>query len=471
MVVSTGSSSTTHVGSTRGDDFDALRSRIAGQIVTPADESYDTARLTQSLREDRRPLAIVQAVTEQDVASTITFARERGLGLAIRSGGHGLAAGAIADNGIVLDLKQMSHVVVDPVSRTARIQPGATSAVIAAAAHEHGLALTTGDTASVGIGGLATGGGIGYLVRSHGLTIDNIMSARVATADGAIVVASPIEHPDLFWAIRGGGSNFGVVTEFTVRLAPVDNVLGGVLVLPATREILDAYLHHGIAAPDELTTIGNVLLCPPMPFIAPEHVGKRVLAIFVCWTGSLEEGQAALAPLRALAEPIADLIGPMPYPALFQFTDMHTGRHGAHIRSMFADDLSVAALDSVIAAIDDVTSPMSAIQIRPLGGAMGRVDPYATAFPHRDRKVLLSILSAWFDPANDGELEKMWTEQTWAALRGEARGVYVNFLGDEEASRIHDAYDKTTYDRLAQIKRVYDPENFFRHGQNIAPAV
>ena len=448
----------------------ALRAGLSGQLVLPSDETYDTAREQFSFRDDPHPTAIIRAKSENDVALAVTFARSQGLPIAVRSGGHALSAVKIIDGAALICVSQMTQVTVDPQSRTARIQPGATSHMIAAAAHEHGLAISTGDTGSVGMGGLATGGGIGFMVRAYGLTVDNILSARVVTADGSVLVASPVEHPDLFWAIRGGGSNFGVVTEFTVRLAMVDQILGGVLVLPATADVISGFLSHGPDAPDDLTLIGNVMHCPPMPFVAPEDIGKPVLAIIVCWTGDPEDGQAALAPFRALAEPLVDLINPMPYPGLYQFTDVQSGRHAAHIRNMFADQIGPASIDAIISGLDRAPLPFSIIQLRPVGGAMARVDPDATAFAHRDQRYFVSILGAWFDPEDDGSRSGAWVEEIWGAIKGEGRGAYVNFLQDEGAERTRDAYGKTTYERLSRVKQMYDPENVFRHNQNIPPA-
>lgn len=451
-------------------EIDLLRTQIAGQVVLPGDDGYDTAREQFSFRDDPHPAIIVRATCEADVARGVAFARSAGLRIAVRSGGHALAAVNEIDGAALICVSQMTQVSVDPQTRTARIQPGATSHMVAAAAHEHGLAISTGDTGSVGFGGLATGGGIGFMVRAYGLTVDNIVSARVVTADGSSVVASQVEHPDLFWAIRGGGSNFGIVTEFTVRLAPVETILGGVLVLPATHAVIAGFLKAGVEAPDDLTVIGNVMHCPPMPFIAPENVGKPVVAIIVCWTGDPETGQHALAPFRALAEPLADLINPIPYPAIFQFTDVQSSRHAAHVRNMFADHLGDKAVGAIMTALDTTPLPFSLIQLRPIGGAMKRVDPEATAFPHRDQNYFVSILGAWFDPEDDGARSGAWVEATWNALKPEGRGAYVNFLQNEGEDRIREAYSKSGFERLTRVKQMYDPENIFRHNQNIPPA-
>jgi hypothetical protein len=292
----------------------------------------------------------------------------------------------------------------------------------------------------------------------------------VVTADGEILTASEEEHPDLFWAIRGGGGNFGVVTEFTVRLAPVGQILGGMLVLPASREILRGYLEVAHAAPDDLTTIANLMHAPPEPFMPQEWVGKLVLAILVCWTGSLEDGERALAPLRALATPVVDAIRPMPYPEIYRFTDPQAAPQVIAIRSMFANTLSDATLDEALAAMERATSPFSLVQFRVLGGAVERVPEEATAFAHRQQPYLVLVLGLWLDPAEDAERHSAWTEALWQAVRDEGDGVYVNFLQEEGADRVRDAYPPATYERLAAIKRRYDPGNFFHFNQNISPA-
>ena len=449
--------------------FDALQSRLAGQVITAESAGYDAARRTIFLNIDRRPLAIVKAASAHDVAATIGFAREHSLPLTVRSGGHSIAYHSVVDGAIVLDLSEMKKISIDPVARIARVQPGATSGDLAGPAHEHGLALSTGDTHSVGMGGLITGGGIGFMARKYGLAIDNVLAAQVVTADGEILTASEEEHPNLFWAIRGGGGNFGVVTEFTVRLAPVGQILGGLLMLPASREILRGYLEVAQAAPDDLTTIANLMHAPPEPFVPQEWVGKPVLAILICWTGSLEDGERALAPLRALATPVVDAVRPMPYPEIYRFTDPQASPQVIAIRSMFANSLSDATLDEALAAVERATSPFSLVQFRVLGGAVERVPEEATAFAHRRQPYLLLVLGLWLDPAEDAERHTAWTEALWQAVRDDGDGVYVNFLQDEGADRVRDAYPPATHERLTVIKRRYDPDNFFHFNQNISP--
>ena len=449
--------------------LDALRGQLAGRLLTPDSADYDSARSTISITLDRRPRAIVRAATAQDVAAAVTFARSHGLPLSVRSGGHSLAQLSVIDDALMVDLSAMKRVTVDPGTRTARVQAGATSGDLAGPAHAHGLALTTGDTHSVGMGGLVTGGGIGFMVRKYGLAIDSLLAAQVVTADGEIITASPDEHPDLFWAIRGGGGNFGIITEFTFRLAPVAQILGGALILPATREVIRGYLDASIAAPDALTTIANLMHAPPAPFVPEERVGEPVLTIFLVWTGGMEEGERALAPLRALAEPVADAVGPMPYPAIYDFTAFAAEPHAASVRMMFADDLSDAAIDAALAAMASSSSPFSLVQLRGLGGAYARVDKAATAFAHRDRRYFVAIIGIWLDASEDASAHETWTASLWDTLRPEGSGVYVNFLENEGLDRILEAYPGDTFARLQTVKRRYDPENVFRFNQNIAP--
>ncbi|HWQ11734.1 MAG TPA: FAD-binding oxidoreductase [Roseiflexaceae bacterium] len=451
------------------DQFQALRAQLDGELITAASDDYDAARKVLYINVDRRPLAVVRAASAQDVAATVRFATDRALPLAVRSGGHSLAHYSMVDDAVVVDLSAMKRINVNPEQRIAHVQAGATSGDLAGPAHAHGLALSTGDTHSVGMGGLTTGGGIGFMVRKYGLAIDNLLAAQVVTAAGEIVSASASEHPDLFWAIRGGGGNFGIVTEFTYRLAPVAQILGGMLLLPASREVIRGYLEYAAAAPDDLTTIADLMHAPPAPFVPAERVGELVLAILVCWTGSEADGERALAPLRALAAPVADVVSLMPYPDIYHFTAHQATPHGASIRSMFAHELSDAALDAVLAAMRQASSPFNLVQFRGLGGALARVSNLETAFAHRDKPYFLAIIGIWLDPAEDPARHGAWTEALWQAVRPEGSGVYVNFLENEGAARVRDAYPAATYARLAAIKAKYDPRNVFRFNQNIPP--
>lgn len=451
-----------------GDPFAALRAKISGEVITPEDEAYEAARTVHIAHYDRRPSAIVRVANEQDVAEVVRFATAQGMPLAVRSGGHSVPGLSMIDGIVTVDLSGLNKVTIDPVRRVAYAQAGATSRDLALPAHEHGLALTTGDTASVGLGGLVTGGGIGYMSRKYGLTIDNLISARVVTADGEIRTASASENPDLFWAIRGGGGNFGIVTEFELQLAPVDTVLGGALVLPATREVVRGYLDYMAVAPDGLTTLVNMMAAPPAPFIPEDLVGTPVFMVLTVWTGDTEDGQRAIAPLRALAEPHADTIAEIPYPAIYEYTAELEGRHGVALRSMFADSFSDEAIDAAIAAVHNGTAPVSMLHIRGQGGAIARVPSDATAFAHRAQKYFISVIAVWMPDDEQQATHEAWADGLWSRIRGEASGAYVNFLQDEP-ERIHEAYPPATLQRLREVKTAYDPQNVFRFNQNITP--
>lgn len=459
----------TRVVETADARLEVLRSQLTGQLIDAGSASYDDSRKTVSVLVDRRPLAIVKAANAQDVAATVNFARDNGLPLSVRGGGHSLASYSVIDDAVVVDLSAMKRVRIDPRTRTAYVQGGATSADLAGPANEHELALSTGDTATVGMGGLTTGGGIGYMVRKYGLAIDNLLSAQVVIASGEIVTASETEHPDLFWAIRGGGGNFGVITEFVFRLAPVGQILGGALILPATREVIRGYLDYSVSAPEDLTTIANLMYLPPLPFIPQERVGELAFVILVCWSGNIEEGERALAPLRALATPIVDDLAPIPYPAIYKYTDHFSAPHAASIRQMFADSLSDAAIDAMLDAMKNASSPFSLIQLRGLGGAFARVGTQATAFAHRKQDYFVAIIGIWLDPAENAAKHQAWTGSLWETIRPEGSGVYVNFLEREGPERIREAYPPVTYAYLSDVKRRYDPTNLFHFNQNILP--
>ena len=453
----------------RPGDVNSLAARLRGRLITPESADYDEARHILYFNVDRRPLAIVRAEDADDVAEAVNFARDTGVPLAVRSGGHSLAYLSVVDDALVIDLSEMKRFSIDPETRIARVQAGATSGDLAGPAHAHDLALSTGDTHSVGMGGLATGGGIGFMVRKQGLAIDNLLAAQIVTAAGDILDVSEDRHPDLFWAIRGGGGNAGIVTEFTFRLAPVEQILGGELMLPASREVLRGYLDYAASAPDDLTTLASLIYAPPSPNVPPGRVGELVLWILVCWTGDVAAGERALAPLRALAEPVVDAVAPMPYPDIYQFTAELAKPHAASIRMMFADELSDATLDATLAAMEQASSPFSLVHFRGLGGAMARVPAEATAFAHRQRRYFVAIIGIWLDATEDAAVHQAWTEDLWGVFHPEGRGVYVNFLENEGEGRVRDAYPPATYARLAAIKRRWDPDNRFAFNQNVPP--
>jgi FAD/FMN-containing dehydrogenase len=443
-----------------------LRADLAGQVIGPDDSEYERARLVFLPQFDRRPAAIVRPAGANEVAYVVSLAREQGLELAVRSGGHSSAGHGVSEGGIVLDLSAMKAFEIDPDNRLAWAETGLTAGEVTTAAHAHGLAIGFGDTGSVGIGGLTLGGGVGYLVRKHGLTIDDLLGAEIVTADGRLLRADAEHHPDLFWAIRGGGGNFGVATRFHYRLHPVGTVTGGMLVLPATADVVAGFIAAAEAAPEELSTIATVMTAPPLPFLPEEHRGQLVLLAMLVHAGHPEEGERALAPFRTLATPIADLIRLMPYPEIYP-PDNADYRPLAAARTMFMDTIDRAVAEDILDRLRASTAPLRAAQLRVLGGAMARVPVDTTAFAHRQSKIMVNV-AAIYGRADEAPVHEAWVSETAAALRQADAGAYVNFIGDEGEERVRAAYPGSTWERLAAVKRRYDPGNLFRLNQNIA---
>jgi len=395
----------------------------------------------------------------------VLAAAETGLELAVRSGGHSVPGHSTTEGGILLDLSSMTRLNIDLDGRSAWAETGLTAGQYTAQTAAHGLATGFGDTGSVGIGGLTLGGGIGYLVRNHGLTIDQLLAADLVTADGTQVRADETNHPDLFWAIRGGGGNFGVATRFQFRLHEVDNIVGGMLILPATPEVIARLIVEADSAPEELSVIANIMNAPPMPDLPDVHVGQPVIMLLLAYAGPLETGEKTVARFRALAPPIADMTGPMPYPELYRFTEEVPEIKHEITRSLFADDVDLEGAEAIVDHLHRTTAPLAVAQLRVLGGAMARVPNDATAFAHRHRRIMVAT-GVVYDDASESDQHREWVGQlTHALTRGEP-GVYVNFLGNE-SDRIREAYPEATWERLAAIKTRYDPHNLFRLNQNI----
>ena len=445
-----------------------LREDFDGRVIAPGDSGYDDARMVFMGGFDRRPAVIVRPKDAAEVSRVVTLARETGLELAVRSGGHSSAGHSTTEGGIVLDLAEMRAMEVDADGRTAWAETGLTAAAYSATAAAHGLATGFGDTGSVGIGGITLGGGIGYLVRKHGLTVDSLLAADVVTADGQLLRADAESHPDLFWAIRGGGGNFGVATRFQFRMHDVDSIVGGMLFLPATPEVIAAFVAEAEAAPDELSTIANVMPAPPMPFLPAEHHGKLVIMALMAYAGPVDEGERVLAPFRALATPIADMLRPMPYPEIYP-PDDESYHPVATGRNLFVDTVDRGVAETIVEHLESSTAPMRVAQLRVLGGAMARVPAEATAFAHRSGRIMVNVAAVYGGP-DEAAVHVPWVTGFAAALRQSHTGAYVGFVADEGEQRIHDAYPGSTWDRLCEIKRRYDPTNLFRLNQNIPPA-
>jgi FAD/FMN-containing dehydrogenase len=450
-----------------------LRAHLLGSAIEPAEAAYDTARQVWNTAYDRRPALVIRAADAGDVQQAIRFARERRLPLAVRSGGHSMVGHGTVDAGIVLDLGGLTAIDVDPHRRRVWAQPGVTSNLLGTTLHRYGLVLSTGDSGTVALGGLTLGGGMGWLVRKYGLTIDHLESVEIVTAEGELISASAQEHPDLFWALRGGGGNFGVATGFTFHVPEVRAVYGGALVLPARRDVLEGYLALAHAAPNDLSTIGFLMRVPPAPFIAPAHHGTLALIVYACFDGDAEHGAPVLAPFRALGEPLADTLAPMPYPAMFHLTAAGSIPNSWYLRSGLFHTLSTPAIDAMLEAMHATSNPRAFAEVRVIGGAMAAVAPDATAFAHRDKTICLFVTSAWEAAAGGGEesqaRERKWVDQLWRQLAPESSGVYANFLGEEGEAGIGRAYPADTYRRLVRVKRRYDPENVFRLNQNVRP--
>jgi hypothetical protein len=443
-----------------------FRRILRGRVILPGDEGYDENRQLRMKAIDRRPAMIVQAANAADVAQAVRFARDFDLTISVRSGGHSFAGHSTNDNGIVIDLRNMKNMVIDPDRKVARAQPGLTSAELGAQAQAFGLALSTGDTSSVALGGLVLGGGIGWMARKQGLTIDNLLSAEVVTADAEVVTASPDENPDLFWAIRGGGGNFGIVTEYELQLHDVGMVLGGVIALPATREAVRGYLDWAMKAPDEMTTITPLMKAPPAPFVPADEVGRVSLLVVFCYTGDLAEGEVLLDGLRAVATPRFEFVSPMPYPAIYAFTEEGTHRALEAARSVFLKEMPDEIIDATLEAMEQA-SPTTMVQLRVLGGQVARTGKGDTAFAHRDKPYLWTAVRQWTED-DDAGAEAGWVYDLFEHVQPYGTGVYVNFLIDEPG-RIGDAYPMETYQRLADVKLRFDPQNVFSQNQNVKP--
>jgi FAD/FMN-containing dehydrogenase len=445
-----------------------LTDELAGRVIAPDDAEYDKARSVFLGTVDRRPAVIVRAAGANDVARVIALARETGLELAVRGGGHSPAGHGVSEGGIVLDLSDMRSLAIDIERRTALAEAGLTAGDYTTATGAHGLATGFGDTGSVGIGGITLSGGIGFLVRKHGLTIDSLLAADVVTADGELVRTDAEHHPDLFWAIRGGGGNFGVVTRLKFRLHEVGTITGGMLILPATPDVIVSFVAEAEAAPEELSTIAAVMTAPPLPFVPAEQHGRPVVMAQLAYAGAVEDGRRAVDRLRALATPIADMVRPMPYPDLFGPVDPDY-RPVAVTRTQFADSIDRRAAETILERIEASTAPMAVAQLRVLGGAMARVPVDATAFAHRGSRILANVAAMYQRPEERSEHEA-WVADLAAKLRQSDAGAYVGFLGDEGAEGVRAAYPGSTGDRLTATKGRYDPDNVFRLNQNIPAA-
>ena len=450
------------------DDLDALHAGLRGRVVTPDDAEYDPLRTVVLGGLDPRPAAIVRPADAADVARVVAIVRDRGIAFAVRSGGHSGAAHSTIDDGIVIDLRDLDTLDVDVAGRTAWAGAGLTAAAVTNGVGAHGLVVGFGDTGSVGIGGITLGGGVGYLGRKHGLTIDSLLAAELVTADGLVRVVDAGSDPDLFWGIRGGGGNLGIATRFRYRLHPLPSVYGGILVLPATAESIAGFVAAADAAPGELSAIANVMPCPPMPFVPEVHHGDLVILAIVVYAGDPGAGESAVAPLRSLATPLADLVHEMPYPEIYP-PDDEEYHPTAVSRNLFMDRLGIDEARAIVEHLGASDADMRVAQLRVLGGAIASVPNDATAYAHRDRRIMVNVAAFYGDDA-DRERKQAWMEAFAATLEQGDGGRYVNFVNDEGEAGVRAAYPGATWDRLAAIKARYDPTNLFRRNQNVPPA-
>lgn len=454
--------------------IEKFKASLRGQLIERSNVHYDEARKVWNAAIERHPRLIARCIGPTDVVATVRFARDHDLEIAVRGGGHNVAGTAVCDDGIVIDLSAMRAVRVDPVARMAWVQGGALWGDVDHETQAHGLATTGGIVSHTGVGGLTLGGGIGWLMRKHGLTVDNLLAVDVVTADGELLRASVDEHPDLFWALRGGGGNFGVVTSFEFRLYSVGPiVLAGPILWDASDagEVLHFYRDFIRDAPDELGTVVRFGTAPPLPVI-PENLHWRpVVMVGTCYAGPIKDGERWLGPLRAFRTPLLDLVGPMPYVG-FQSALDSTVAHGWNYywKSTHLPELRDDLIEVIAEHAFSCSSPRSYVAMFHLKGAVSRVAEGGTAFGNRQASHAITLDAVWRPSEDFGDRDTAWSREFFAALDRFRAGVYINFLGgDERPGRVREAYGDSVYDRLVGVKSTYDPANVFHHNQNIMP--
>lgn len=444
---------------------EAFKDGLNGEMLQPGDEGYDQARTVWNAMINRHPAIIVRCADSADVISTVQFARTHNLLLSVRGGGHNVAGYAVCDGGVMLDFSLMKNVQVDTETRTVQAEPGLTWGELDKETQNFGLATTGGVVSHTGIAGLTFGGGVGWLMAQHGLSCDNLLSVNIVTAEGELLTANETQHADLFWAVRGGGGNFGVVTSFRFQLQPVGpTVLGGIVLYPMkqAREVLQFYREYARSGQDELTVFAALL---------STEEGQPVVAIVVGWFGDPDKGEKHLVPLRNFTTPLADMIAPMPYCQLQTLFDPSAPFGiNRYWKSGYFKHLTDELIDLLIEHTLQKTSPLTAVPIFHIHGAATRVSPEATAFGTREDQFDIDIIPQWTDPA-EADKHINWARSFWQAIAPFSTGVYVNHLdADDSALRIKAAY-RTSYERLVSLKNRYDPDNFFNHNNNIKPSV
>jgi len=454
------------------DTIKALTEAVRGRVITASDSDYDDARAVYNAMHDRKPRAVIQCVDSADVMAAVAAGRDGGLDLAIRGGGHSVPGFGTVDDGLVIDLSRMNHVRVDPNKRVARVGGGATLGDVDHATYPFGLAAPSGVVSTTGVGGLTLGGGIGYLTRSHGLSIDNLLSADVVLADGRQVTASDYQNEDLFWALRGGGGNFGIVTSFEFQLHEVGDVVGGPLFyeFDDAAAVLQCYRDYIAEAPEPFGCFFGWQIAPPLPFIPEDRVGDLFCVLVTCWNGPHAEAEQVLRPLRDAAEVKAENVGVMPFPALQSaFDDLVPKGMQNYWKADFIDELTDDAIAVHIEHGKKTPHVSSSMHLHPINGAAQRVGADETAFRHRDKNFAPVIVGIWPDSA-DNEANIAWVRDYYAAIHPHSggNGGYVNFMSSDDDHRVVENYG-ANYERLASVKATYDPNNLFHVNQNIAP--
>jgi FAD/FMN-containing dehydrogenase len=454
---------------------DELAQSLRGEVVRPADAGYDEARAIWNGAHDQHPALIVRCAGAADVIEALSFARSHDLAVAVRGGGHSIPGFSSVDDGLVIDLSAMRGVLVDPIGRRVIAQGGCTWHDVDVETQAFGLATTGGLVSTTGIGGYTLGGGIGWLMRKHGLACDNLVGADVVTVDGRLVHASADEHADLFWALRGGGGNFGVVTAFEFDLHPVGpTVAAGAVFFKGedAGQVARAWREWLPSAPDELTTMFGLAIAPPAPFLPEAIHGKPVALVLAMHSGAVDDGLPALDPLRRLAEPVADLLGPLPYLGMQSLVDaLHPPGDGNYFKSHHLEALPDEAIDLLVEGHGAMPSPQCEIHVHDLRGAVAREPGGATAFPHRSAPMVLNVIGKW-PGGGSGPAEVAWARDVVASMEPYGTGAaYVNYLGDDEdPRRLQEAYGADTYARLVRAKDAWDPGNLLRRNQNVPPS-
>ena len=448
-------------------DQTKIESLFQGQVIFPGSPDYDKLRQVFYGGIDKKPAVIVRVANAEDIKQAILLAKQEQLELAIRSGGHSVAGYCTTDGGLVIDLGDMKQLDIDPSTNTAWAETGLTAGELTNQLDSHNLVLGFGDTGSVGIGGITLGGGVGFLARKFGLAIDNLLAAEIVTADGEILQVDTQNHPDLFWALKGGGGNFGVVTKFKYQLHQLGECYGGMLMLPATPEVITGFIELATKAPEELSAIVNIMPAFPLPFIPQEYHGKLSMMILMVYAGDPAEGEKVIAPIKALAKPYADMTKPMRYKDIF-FPEDSNYHPTAVSWNFHLDHVDLDVAKTAVEWLQKSDAKMRALQLRVLGGAVARVPEEATAYAHRKQAIMGNIAVFYETEADKGE-RQAWMAGFAAALDQGDPAAYVGFLGPTEQDRLLSVYPQATLDKLKAVKKQYDPDNLFRLNYNIKP--